>query len=402
LYRDNHAWCPYSQKVWLWLEEKRIPYRVEKVTLHCYGQKEPWYRKLVPSGEVPAIEMDGDMIADSDAIIEHLEKEYGVLHCSITDTNVRNLAVIERKLYEEWLNWLTKPDRSPTEAAIRKKRFIKVVDFIERILGEKAGPYFLEEFSVADVVFTPFIERANATAFYFKGFRVRYGQFPNIDRWFTAMETRDAYRGSLSDYHTTCHVTPPLFGTCFESGDPEQKRCKSAIDDGPFLTIPDVHFDPPPDAIEICLARSVKHHSSILKQQPQRHANSDEAFRCALTYLITGVRIPPPPGTNSSLRYIRDRVSCPRDMPPHSAELFRHCCEQIAALDGHERGTPIPQQHRLDQEPFAFIKAKQQTELEVANEPEQDRAQAPQPQAPPPSQRQPPPAGEGSDDEQEP
>jgi hypothetical protein len=32
LYRDNHAWCPYCQKVWLWLEEKRVPYRIAKVT----------------------------------------------------------------------------------------------------------------------------------------------------------------------------------------------------------------------------------------------------------------------------------------------------------------------------------------------------------------------------------
>ena len=40
LFRDNHAWCPYCQKVWLWLEEQRVPYRVQKVTMFCYGEKE--------------------------------------------------------------------------------------------------------------------------------------------------------------------------------------------------------------------------------------------------------------------------------------------------------------------------------------------------------------------------
>ena len=32
LCRDHHAWCPYCQKVWLWLEERQVPYRIEKVS----------------------------------------------------------------------------------------------------------------------------------------------------------------------------------------------------------------------------------------------------------------------------------------------------------------------------------------------------------------------------------
>ena len=39
LFRDHHAWCPYCQKVWLWLELRRIPYRIRKVTMRCYGPK---------------------------------------------------------------------------------------------------------------------------------------------------------------------------------------------------------------------------------------------------------------------------------------------------------------------------------------------------------------------------
>ncbi|MEM9157273.1 MAG: glutathione S-transferase N-terminal domain-containing protein, partial [Cyanobacteria bacterium P01_F01_bin.33] len=66
LYRDNHAWCPYCQKVWLWLEEKQVPYRIKKVTMFCYGQKERWYKRLVPSGMLPALELDGRIITESD------------------------------------------------------------------------------------------------------------------------------------------------------------------------------------------------------------------------------------------------------------------------------------------------------------------------------------------------
>ena len=34
LYRDTAGWCPYCEKVWLMLEEKRVPYRVEKVPMY--------------------------------------------------------------------------------------------------------------------------------------------------------------------------------------------------------------------------------------------------------------------------------------------------------------------------------------------------------------------------------
>ena len=73
LYRDHHAWCPYCQKVWLWLEEQQIPYRIRKVTMNCYGDKEGWYRQRVPSGMLPALELDGRLITESDAILAALE-----------------------------------------------------------------------------------------------------------------------------------------------------------------------------------------------------------------------------------------------------------------------------------------------------------------------------------------
>ena len=58
LFRDSAAWCPYCQKVWLFLEEKRIPYRVRKVSMNAYGDKPAWYTRKVDGGKLPAIELD--------------------------------------------------------------------------------------------------------------------------------------------------------------------------------------------------------------------------------------------------------------------------------------------------------------------------------------------------------
>ena len=41
LFRDTAAWCPYCQKVWLLLEEKRIPYKVSKINMRSYGSVQP-------------------------------------------------------------------------------------------------------------------------------------------------------------------------------------------------------------------------------------------------------------------------------------------------------------------------------------------------------------------------
>ena len=118
LYRDNHAWCPYCQKVWLWLEEKQVPYRVEKVTMFCYGDKEPWYKKIVPSGMLPALELDGSVITESDAILAELEGAFGPLYKGVSDAAVYPLRQLERTLFRAWCGWLCERNKNPARSCL--------------------------------------------------------------------------------------------------------------------------------------------------------------------------------------------------------------------------------------------------------------------------------------------
>ena len=72
LYRDGSSWCPYCQKVWMQLEAKRIPYRVERINMRCYGDKPAWFERET-GGLLPVVELDGRLLTDSVSIMFTLE-----------------------------------------------------------------------------------------------------------------------------------------------------------------------------------------------------------------------------------------------------------------------------------------------------------------------------------------
>ncbi len=353
LYRDNHAWCPYCQKIWLWLEEKQIPYRIEKVTMFCYGEKESWYKRKVPSGMLPAIELDGNIITESDDILIALEGIYGVLGKGMTDPQVLPLRQLERQLFRAWCSWLCRPVSLRRTEEYNREQFTDVVAMVEAALGNTPGDYFLAEFGTADVIFTPYVERMNASLYYYKGYSLRE-ENPRLGAWFDAMETRSTYRGTQSDFHTHAHDLPPQMGGCFGNNEPQRLINQARVDNGPWAGLPDVNYPEPENVRAEALHRMIKHHAKIIRVNPADDKLFDEALRCALTQMMTGEVCMPPPGTDSALRYLRDRISVPRDMSIYAAKQLRQSLEETAALVGDGQGSPIPFNHRRDQNPANF------------------------------------------------
>ncbi len=353
LYRDNHAWCPYCQKIWLWLEEKQIPYRIEKVTMFCYGEKESWYKRKVPSGMLPALELDGRIITESDDILMALEREFGVLGKGMRDPQVLPLRQLERLLFRAWCAWLCRPSNSEREEQRNREQFIGVVEMVEEALSSTPGDYFLAEFGTADVIFTPYVERMNASLYYYKGYSLREDN-PRFRAWFAAMETRSTYRGTQSDFHTHVHDLPPQMGGCWENGEPQMLINKARVDNGPWEGLPDATYPEPQNSRTEALQRTLKHRSNIIRVNPADNNLMDEALRCALTQMMTGKTCQPPAGGDRALRYLRDRINVPRDMSIYAAKRLRKSLEATAALAGDDQGSPIPFNHRRDQNPADF------------------------------------------------
>ncbi|MFO8038858.1 MAG: glutathione S-transferase family protein [Sodalinema sp.] len=353
LYRDHHAWCPYCQKVWLWLEEKQIPYRIEKVTMFCYGQKERWYKQKVPSGMLPAVELKGQLITESDDILLALEEEFGPLGFSMRDRQVLPLRQLERVLFRAWCMWLCRPSLSERQERNAREQFIEVVQEVEAALAATPGPYFLPEFSTADVVFTPYVERMNASLFYYKGYSLRE-ENPRLSDWFDGLESRSTYRGTQSDFHTHVHDLPPQMGGCWANNNSQTELNQIRVDRGSWFELPDATYPEPQNSYSEALRRVLKHRRNLIRVNPAPDELFETALRCALTNLMVGEDCPPPAGSEVGLRYLRDRISVPRDMSIYAAKRLRQSLEATAALVGPAQGPKIPVRHRRDQDPANF------------------------------------------------
>ena len=227
--------CADCHKVWMCLEEKRIPYRVEKINMRCYGEKPPSFTRLQPSGAIPVAEIDGVVYNQSNDIMFALEQKFPEKK-SLSPSNeedrsrAQRLLRLERTLFSAWMGWLT--------AGYGKDRFIDVLNEVEAELQDsRGGDFFMgENVSLVDFMFAPFLERMAASLIYFKGyqFRVAKGaktQFPAINKWFDAMETLESYQLTKSDYYTHCWDLPPqLGGWSYEKdGEPFEKAINGEV-----------------------------------------------------------------------------------------------------------------------------------------------------------------------------
>ena len=365
LYRDHHAWCPYCQKIWLWLEWKRIPYRIKKVTMRCYGKKENWYLHKVPSGMLPALELDNRLITESDDILLALESVFGPLGAPLESTKALKLRSLERKLFRSWCLWLCMPALLNSQDNFRKEQFQAISKEVEDSF-EDNNPWLDAVFDKSgnsfpgssDVIFIPYLERMNASLAYYKGFNLRK-EHPAINKWFTALESLEVYRGTQGDFHTHAHDLPPQMGGCWFNTNPIQKQFLNSIDSGEGLEEMETSFSHKKQSNNyspeyIALSRVLKHRQNLLEVNPLGANVFDQPLRAALTYMIKGQVCTPNKGSASGLRYLKDRISVPRDMPLLSARKMRQALERTAQIDGSKQGPSIETKNRFDQNPEPF------------------------------------------------
>jgi len=225
LYRDDAAWCPYCQKVWLLLEEKRIPFKVSKINMRSYGDKPAWFMQLVRGGFLPVIELDGEVITESLVIMQTLDAAFpdGPPMVPPPGSPMRQeaqqLLGLERQLFGAWCSLTFQPGKGLFDA--NEKGFLQTLREVDDALSATEGPWFLggEAPSLVDLQYISHVERMLASVLYWKGLRLRdTGEYPGLDAWLAAFEARPAYLATKSDYYTHIKDIPPQYGDGYAIG----------------------------------------------------------------------------------------------------------------------------------------------------------------------------------------
>lgn len=153
--------CPFSERVLLTLEEKKVPYQMHLIDV---SNKPKWFLEVNPEGKVPVIKLDDKWVADSDVIVGLLEEKYPDPSLSPNP----EFASVGSKIFSAFVNFLTSKDPNDgTEQALLDE--LKALD--DHLKSQ--GPYVCgEKVTAVDLSLAPKLYHLEIALGHFKGWSV--------------------------------------------------------------------------------------------------------------------------------------------------------------------------------------------------------------------------------------
>ncbi|PTB66913.1 glutathione S-transferase [Trichoderma citrinoviride] len=189
--------CPFTQRVWVVLEELGVPYQYKEVNPYL---KEPSFlTEISPKGLTPGLCVDEKPLHDSVVINEFLNEEFG------SNQLLMPKDAYQRAMARLWIDYVNKEvvpaffrllQAQPSEP---EKQAAALADFrtlLSAVSKEAKGPYFFgEQFSLVDAAIAPWAVRDFIIG-EVRGFARTDVQGWN--EWATALETRASVERTTS------------------------------------------------------------------------------------------------------------------------------------------------------------------------------------------------------------
>ncbi|CAL0300472.1 unnamed protein product [Lupinus luteus] len=173
--------CPFSQRVLLTLEEKKIPYNTHLIDV---ANKPEWFLEVNPEGKVPVLKYDDKWVPDSDVIVGIIEEKY-------PDTPLATpseFASVGSKLFGSFVSFLKSKDQNDgTEQALLVE--LKALD--EHLKAH--GPYVAgEKVTAADLGLAPKLFHLSITLDHFKNWTIPES-FENVHNYIKLLFARESF-----------------------------------------------------------------------------------------------------------------------------------------------------------------------------------------------------------------
>ena len=183
---------PNPTKVALFLEEAALPFVLVPVDTARGEQHDPAFRAINPNGKVPAIDDEGTIVFDSNAILLYLAEKTGKF--------IGNSA--DRGDLLSWLMFIATGlgpfsgqsvhfhRAAPEQIPYAQNRYLREAERHYDVLNKRLkGREFIvgDSFTIVDIAAWAWVDRADLVLG-----EGRLKEFPEVDRWFQAVNARPA------------------------------------------------------------------------------------------------------------------------------------------------------------------------------------------------------------------
>ncbi|CAK7325575.1 unnamed protein product [Dovyalis caffra] len=181
--------CPYAQRVWITRNCKGLQDKIKLVPIDL-RDRPAWYKeKVYPTNKVKL----GDDPNYWYCLLPGLFIQNSYADCEPQDPAKKEFAeelFSYTGSFSKAINSTLKGEADEAGAAF---------DYIETALSKfEDGPFFLGQFSLADISYAPFIERFRPTLLEFKKYDITAGR-PKLAAWMEEMNKMEAYNQTRRD-----------------------------------------------------------------------------------------------------------------------------------------------------------------------------------------------------------